>query len=304
MSLANPEGANEGGFQSKIDSFLNSEPVVPTESREAAEEPVEAVEDNPETPDGDTKENRRRLKTKLDGREIEYEILSEVNDDEAELFRLGTMMEQDYRKKTGSLADERRALEEQQSKLKGKISDLENMLMFEAEWLDSEDAKDLKVDDPNAYLEKYESIKRKAERLKEYHTEQQEKAAKTAAEQAEAEIKKYSEVIPNWLDDQSRNDDLVKIESTFKKVGFKDDEIGRFWGVDHRLMSVFRKAALYDDIQSKNLKDKEVVKKTKSTKPESTVEAKPKTKAEQAKSEFRKNRGDRNAAKRLFDQLG
>lgn len=303
MTLANPEGANqEAGSLSKIDSFLNSERIVPTESHET-EESVNAIEDNPETPDGDTKENRRRLKTKLDGREIEYEILSEINDDEAELFRLGTMMEQDYRKKTGSLADERRALEEQQSKVKGKISDLEEMLMFEAEWLDTDDAKELKVDDPHAYMEKYESIKRKAERLKEYRSEQQEKAQKSATEQAEAEVKKYSEIIPGWLDEKSRDHDLVRIESTFKDVGFNGDEIGKFWGADHRLMAIFRKAALYDDIKSKNLKDKEVVKKPKSTKPEAgNVIAT--SKKDEAKSEFRKNRGNKSAAKRLFDQLG
>lgn len=308
MTLANLPGANRG-LESKLEAILegNSEPARPTESQEpemaAAEEPVNNVKTEAETQLSDTEPKSRRLTTKLGDREVEYEILSDISDEDAEVLRLGSMMEQDYRTKTMDLSKERKKLESEAEKLNGKVAELEGILSYDANWLESDEAKELREDDPDSYLTRIDSIKRKAEVYQKFKAEQQEKAQEKYQEQIQGEIAKYSQVIPDWLDESKRDSDLLQIEKTLSGAGFDKEFIGSVWGMDHRFMSLLRKAALFDLVQSKNLKVKETVKKQKSLSPEAKQDPKVKTKTQKVKEDFRANRNDKRAQQQLFESF-
>lgn len=306
MSVVNPQGTTVQEAAKKISGILSDRPQeATTDSPQKAEEPVNSTQEEVETPQGDTEPKPRVLKTKLGEREIEYQILSDIADDEADQLRLGSMMEQDYRRKTMSVAEKEKALKARSEKLDSSIAELEGVLSFESSWLEGDEAKELREDDPDAYLKKIESIKGKAQKYQSYKTQQQEKAAEKYKSQVEAEIKKYSEAIPEWLDETSRNDDLVKIESSLKKAGFDDQFIGTVWGTDHRFMTLLRKAALFEDIQNKSLESKRVKAVPKSVKPASSNGVLPEKTARQAKIETAKKTGKiRDAQAAIKEILG
>ena len=305
MAIVNPEkGTTVGEAAVKLRGILSDRPQEATTEPTKAEEPVESTEGTEET-QSDTDPTPRILKTKHGEREIEYQILSDISDDEAEELRLGSMMLQDYRKKTSSISEKERALQSEAEKLSGKINDLEEILSFESNWLESDEAKELRDDDPDSYLKKLDSIKGKAEKYQKYKTEQQEKANEKLKAQIETEVSKYKESIPEWLDKSKMDDDLIEIEKMLKKSGFDDNSIGQMWGIDHRLMSALRKAALFDVIQSKNLETKRVKSVPKSSKPGSVNELTPEKTARQRKVEQAKKSGKiRDAQAAIKELLG
>lgn len=303
MTLANPQGASISEARNKLSGILSERPQeAPTEPQKA-EEPAEKSIGDSETPDSDTGDNPRRFKAKLGEKDIEFEVLTD--DVDFDQLPKGLMMESDYRKKTMSLAEERKAFESKQAEVSKKITDLEDMLMYEAKWLEGDEAKQLREVDSDAYLDKYEKLKSKAEKLKRYKDEQQEESSKKLEEKVKAEIEKYTDVIPEWLDHNSKNDDLLKMEKTLSKAGFSEDDLKSFWGIDHRLMSLFRKASLYDAIQSQQIDKKRVKDVPKSTKPSSTSSGEVEKTVLQKKLEKARSSGKiRDAQAAIKDILG
>jgi ribonuclease HII len=266
MDLANPLGASVSEAAEKLSGIL-SEPSTPTAPKgnpepEPSQEPINKSQEQ-ETPQSDTEAPSRRRKAKLGDREIEFEVLTD--DVDLDLIPKGLMMENDYRQKTMSLADEKKAFEARKSELDQALADLQDSVLMQAEQLDTEEMKELKELDPDQYWKKFDEVKSQAEKLKSYKEKRDSELLEQQQDFVNQEVARYTEVIPEWLDDNVKSRDIQTMVNFLGKSGFNDQEIGSLY--DSRMMSVVRKAALFDQISSKNIESKRVATAPKSSKP-------------------------------------
>ena len=254
--MANPEGA----IHDRLRSFLGAE--TPTDKPQA-EEPAEANTEEVETPDGDTEAKSRRVKAKLNDREIEFDVLTD--DVDLDLIPKGLMMEADYRKKTSEVAERRKSLEAKEQEIANQLQELEGMLFGEAKYLDSDEMKELKEIDPEEYYRQRNKFDSKVEKVKKYKNQITEEMNKKHQEIVQAEQAKWKEAVPEWLDDGKMNADLKKMGKTLTDAGFSEQDMSAIY--DHRLIKLIRKAALFDEISSKPIETKRAKEPPRSQKP-------------------------------------
>lgn len=290
MSIANPMGASVSTAASKIKGLL-AEPSEPTQQDDPTTPPTgepnneERQQETQEaTADSDTQAKSRRRTAKLGDREIEFEVLTE--DVDLDLIPKGLMMDNDYRQKTMSHAENVKKFEAQKSDFDNKLSELQDLVMMEAENLESEEMMELKETDPNEYWQKFDDIKKKAERFKSYKESRDAELMQQQQQILDAEQTKYSQLIPEWLDESTKQKDTQAIVETLAKVGFNEAEIGTLY--DARMISIARKAALYDQITSKSIESKRVQSPPKSSAPSSTTRQADRTASEKSMDRLRK----------------
>lgn len=278
MSIANQPsgGATIQDAVSKLNGIL-SEPSEPTDSQPVeAQSTPEPQSQEPETHtdnQSDTEAPSRRRKAKLGEREIEFEVLTD--DVDLDLIPKGLMMENDYRQKTMSHAENVKAFEAKQSEFDTALADLQDSLLMKAEALESDEMKELKELDPDQYWKKFDEVKGQAEKLKAYKEKRDSELLKQQQEYVNQEAQRYTEMIPEWLDDTVKTKDVQSMVTFLGNTGFSEQEIGSLY--DSRMMSVVRKAALYDQISSQNIEAKRVHNAPKSSKPSSTTQSADKT---------------------------
>ncbi len=264
MSLANPSGAKTfSQIQEQIKGILTSEQPSNEEPTEAQEGDIPPKHDGPtpvqddgsnaqDTPPGDTDTPSRRRKAKLGDREIEFDILTD--DVDFDLIPKGLMMEADYRKKTTEVSEQRKALDEQKLKLDQVLSEAETQLLMEAKDFESSDMKELMEDDPREYLRQKNVLLEKVEKYKAFKTQREQELKDQKQSKVNSELSEWTKVIPDWLDDNRKAEDMTKIEKTLIDTGFTDQDWGGF--SDRRMISLARKAMLYDQIQSQDVESK------------------------------------------------
>lgn len=242
--MANPQGV----IHDRLRSFLGAD--EPTETK--GEAPVKTKTEEAETPKGDTKPDSRRVKAKLADRDVEFEVLTD--DVDLDLIPKGLMMEADYCKKITEVAEKRKALEAKEAEIASQLQEIESMLYGEAQYLDSDEMKELQEHDPEEYYRQRTKFDNKLKKVKD-HKEKLEKEFRQKQEQImQAERAKWKEVVPEWLDENKMNDDLKKMSQTLSQAGFSDQDMGAIY--DHRLIQLIRKASLYDELKSKPLESK------------------------------------------------
>jgi hypothetical protein len=193
-----------------------------------------------------------------------------------------TKQESDYQKKMSSLNEERKAFESQKSEFDTKLNELTDLVMSNAQDLESDEMKELKELDPTEYWKKFEAVKSQAEKLKSYREQRDSELADQYSKLVQSEQTKYAEVIPEWLDDKAKSSDIQMMGAYLKKTGFSDQEIGSIY--DSRHLATIRKAALYDQItaKSKDIQSKRVKEPPKSATPSSTNQAQEKTRRQKS----------------------
>ena len=242
--MANPKGA----VHDRLRSFLGAD--KPTEAK--GEDPVEAKKEAEETPKGDTETKSRRVKAKLNDRDVEFEVLTD--DIDLDLIPKGLMMESDYRKKTSEVAERRKALEAKETELATQLKEIESLMYGEAEYLDSSEMKELRESDPEEYYRQRNKFDSKVEKVKKYKDKLNQEMSKKQQELIQAEQAKWKEAVPEWLDDGKMSVDLKKMAKTLTEAGFSENDMASVY--DHRLIKVIRKAALFDEISSKPIETK------------------------------------------------
>jgi hypothetical protein len=274
MNLANPqEGAETLGIFSDLPSETTE--AEPQQSGQTAQpgEAAKTTNDVPETQQsesskGDTEALSRRVKAQLDGREIEFDVVTDGID--PSLVSKGVMMESDYRKKTMEHANNVRAFEEQKTKA---LAELYDQIEYEAKQLDSDELKELKELDPDEFERRRLNVEKKTSLFKKYQDERKDQLINQQREIAQQELSKLPEMIPEWLDDKVKTEEAGKIANMMRSsYGFSDEEIGSIY--DSRAISILRKAALYDEIQNTSLENNRKQKAPKHSKSNSTAESK------------------------------
>lgn len=234
------------------------ETPVTTEQTEAEEPKIALVETDDDKSEEETEDPDKVTQyLELDGKEYDLE--------EIKTWRDGHLMQRDYTKKTTALAEERKTFDaertterEQLLKAQAEVSDLRDQLKVLVDEDESVNWEELKVDDPDRYIELKEKLDKRKSALDKLKAEQSTPQDDPATLQAEQT--KLFEANPHWFEDGKPTDafktDTALIQEYAVKAGFKDDEFASLTRA-HYLQTIL-KAAKFDLLQEKSreIKDK------------------------------------------------
>jgi len=241
-------------------------------------EPESEYEETEETPESDT-DLEPTYKVKVNGEEREVSV---------EDLRKGYMMESDYRKKTSEVARQREEFLKEKESFNAKLAQAEELLIVEAEDLNSPENLELKEYDPKEYYSKRDKLEAKARRLQELKQESLKTQQERNAQRLEKEKELLFQAIPEWLDDNVLTQETQMVNDFLTSSGIEGNDLQPF--VDHRLLVMARKAAMYDKLKAAKPESKKVQPKPKNAKAGNvkTNEEVAKSKVDERRTKLRK----------------
>jgi len=269
MEETNPQGSQTdvNGAAAKIFGMLDPQPEGQAEVEAAPEEEVvEAVEEVQE----EQVEETPRYRVKVDNEELEVDL--------DELIK-GYSRTSDYTKKTQSLAEQRKQVEAERTKIEeaAKLRDtysqrlqvIEQMLSAQPE----EDLTALKDSDPVGYAIKVAEKMEREKQLSAVRAEREAVQAKQAAEQQERlkahlsqEAERLKAAIPDLADEVKGEVIRKEIRDYAKSNGWTDQELSQVY--DHRAVIALYRAMQFEKLQkAKPAVQKKVAEAPKALKP-------------------------------------
>lgn len=233
---------------------------------EAREEPEgEPGAEEPETPEGEPgsdegdEEEPQRFTVKVDGAEHEVTLDELLN---------GYQRDADYRRKTQTLADERRGIQaerERQQQITARLIQEHQRLAGNDTETEPDWAK-LAREDPIEYVQQKAAWDAKQTAKEQRRQQADALANRQRLQVAQEEAVKLRQAVPEWADGEKFKADYTALVSDAGKFyGFPPEEVGAV--LDHRVLLVLRDAAAYRALQA----SKPVVEKRVSTAPKSVV---------------------------------
>lgn len=221
-------------------------------SQEIDEPELEAVSEDAEAEDLDEEQDPGEWHTvKVDGEELQVTL------DEA---LKGYQRDADYRKKTMTLAEERKAITAEKTRISELVEQVDSFIKREEETVDWAD---LRQNDPEEYIAKQEEMA-KAKQVRQAAISEQQSQAQELLQREKGSLVELMGG-EEWTQEK-RNTDLTLAGEYLTQKGFKDEDIGKI--MDHRLWKVIFDAAKADKYQKTEAKVKEQVRKApKSVKP-------------------------------------
>jgi hypothetical protein len=277
------EEAEEGEFEQ---SDLNAEE---TESQE------EEVEESP------------KYRVKANGEELEVSLDELLN---------GYSRTADYQKKTQSLAEQRKAVEAERSKIEetAKVRDtyaqrlqvIEQLLQQQS---GTENLAELRENDPIAYALAIADRSEKEKQLSAIQAERQRVQQEQAQEQSKVlqshiqqEQQKLVELIPEFKDEAKAEVIRRDIRSYAKSIGFSDQELSQVY--DSRAVSALYKSMMYDKlVAGKPSTHKKVQSAPKTLKPGTSNPKSSESEAKKKDFERLRQSGNKKDAARLFERF-
>ena len=243
------------GLMGGEDSQEQPEPQqeVQAEAQEAEDQYEESDDQEAEDDSQEEVEEKPRYRVKAAGEEREVTL--------DELIR-GYQLEADYTKKTQSLAEERKAVEAERTRIQEanqlrdqyaqRLQIIENMLNQQQP---RENLEELKEVDPIGYAVK---VAEQQQREKQLSAIQQERLRIEQAQQAErtemisrhvaAEAEKLAQAIPEFADKEKGESVRKEIRQFAKSIGWSDEELASVY--DSRAVMTLYKAMQYDKLVS------------------------------------------------------
>ena len=252
-----------------------TEEVVETETEETE---VEAADDGQAETEEDEVEDdgETYFSVKVDGEE--YDV------NEAELIK-SYQLEKTAQKRLQDVAEQRKvvdadkaAIEQERVKYAQALQQIQIQLATqtqgqrtEAQW------NELYTEDPLEYVRQRETLRDKQAQLQNDHQEQAEKAQQNLHSQQA----KLLELVPEWKNAETASKEKTQLVDYLKSNGFSEQDVAH--ATDARIISLARKAHLYDNLQSK----KSVVKKKVKGAPKMVRSGQPKGKIDVAETRKR-----------------
>jgi len=287
--------AREDVSEESLDSEQSDDTEDEIVESEASDEESEGVSYDSESESEETTKFERlselaeALEMPLDEFMASIKTTRKVNGEEQEVtlqeLLNGNMMEADYRQKTATLAEQRRAFEEQaQAKLQ-ELNDkaqsaldvtalLENQLVEEYNSVNWDEIRRESPAEYAALQQDYQSRAAALQNMRDQATQNAEFVRKeTLEKQVEIHQKilqeegaKLIEAIPEWMDKDKAQKGKSEIAAYLKGYGFGDQELNNL--IDHRSVVLARKAMLYDQMnKTAKVAEKKVSKLPKILKP-------------------------------------
>ncbi len=271
MEETNPQGSQTvNDAASRIFGMLEPEQPEGQAEELAAEEPQEeAAEEVSEEPQEEVQETPR-YRVKVDNEELEVDL--------DELIK-GYSRTSDYTKKTQTLAEQRKQVEAERTKIEeaAKLRDtyaqrlqvIEQMLSTQPE----EDLTALKDSDPVGYAIKVAEKMEREKQLAAVKAERESVQARQAAEQQERlkshlaqEAERLRAAIPDMADDVKGEVIRKEIRDYAKSVGWSDQELSQVY--DHRAVRTLYRAMQFEKLmKGKPVAQKKVAEAPKALKP-------------------------------------
>ena len=226
------------------------------DSEEEVEEPTEEQEEEP------------LYAVKVDG--IEQEVTLD------ELLS-GYSRQSSYTKRSQQLAEQRKELENAQGQMANEyqqiqaerqhyVNSLQQVINNSTSGLDKFQQinwEQLKADDPLEYTVRREEYREAQDKIRGLQQQQADAQArvqadfqKQRAETLQTEHAKMIEALPEWGDAQKQQEVASQIRTYAMKQGFQKEELDSL--VDSRSLLVLRKAMLYDNLQTADVKSKKL----------------------------------------------
>lgn len=188
----------------------------------------------------------------------------------------GNLRDRDYRQKTMSLADERRAFEEQSSAFKASQQQVEEQRAYMTQLLEaiapkppSQSMMDQNSPDydPIGYMHQesqfrqfqqhYANLQQQSQLAQQQEAQRIEQERQKVADREWGELQK---ALPELRDEAKLKVFARDIQDAAQAAGFSQDEISQVIPYDHRMALVLRKAAKWDKLQASKPKVAEKVK--------------------------------------------
>ena len=221
------------------------------EAQDASEEESEAEQSELEEDTQDETE-AKVFTVKVDGKEVEVTL------DE---LQKGYSRTQDYTRKTQQIAEMRKQTEGELQAIRAERAQYAQLLGALSEQVKAAaepqvDWDRLYQEDPIEYVRQREVMRENREKAAAIQAEQQRLAQLSQQEQAQQlqtlkakESEKLLEALPTWKDSAKAKAEKAMLVEFGQKMGFSPQELGNIY--DHRVVLALRKAALYDQMQSK-----------------------------------------------------
>jgi hypothetical protein len=222
----------------------------------------------------------------------------------------------DYQKKTQSLADQRKAVEAERSKIEetAKVRDtyaqrlqvIEQLLQQQT---GNENLAELRENDPIAYAlaiadrsEKEKQLSAIQAERQRVHQEQAQQQSQVLQSHIQQEQQKLVELIPEFKDDAKAEVIRRDIRSYAKSIGFSDQELSQVY--DSRAVSALYKSMMYDKlVAGKPGAHKKVQSAPKTLKPGTSNPKSSETEAKKKDFERLRQSGNKKDAARLFERF-
>ena len=281
------------------------------EPEEAQAQPEETVQEESEPEYAEQEEQEEEVeqpvyRVKVDNEEVEVTL--------DELLK-GYSRTSDYTKKTQTLAEQRKAVEAERTKIEeaAKVRDqyaqrlaiIEQMLTSQPE----ENLAELKENDPIQYAVKVAERAERDKQLAAIRQERQTLAMRQQADQQERlqnhlaqEGERLRAAIPDFADPVKGEVIRKEVKEFAKSIGFSDQELAQVY--DHRAVMTLYKAMQYDKLQkSRPEATKKVTQAPRMMRPgTSTPEARETQESKKLREQLRKS-GSKGDAARLFERL-
>lgn len=190
----------------------------------------------------------------------ELELPAEI----ADLAKNGLLMQADYTKGKQELKDQVKALEARGKEIDSALEAMRSSIEYEKEFLNSTEMQELKEDYPGEYQRQYDMVKGKIDKFNDYQAARSQEAEALHNQKVSNEIARYSETIPEWLDETEKDKDFKMMGKFVEEQGFTKEEIENLYPA--KTMKILRMAAKYNAAKS-SVKSKEKSEAAKSSTP-------------------------------------
>lgn len=299
MSQPDAELATQG--EDTIESIASGiEDEPDTDLPDDGEQGEAEVEEAEEAEEGDEGEEADEEEAEGDDPEVEWTTNTgktyRVKQSE---LRDGYMRQDDYQRKTATLAEQRRAVESAQRQIEQERTQAANQLDVLIDGLykqlvgDQQQLAKLIEEDPQEYLRQQSAMNQRSSQLQQAIAQRQAlQGRQTAAEQqqrseyARQERERLLEKLPHWSDEAKAAPEQKEIAEYLGEVGYSADELNDL--VDHRALLVARDAAKYRQMQrAKEKRSRDVTRRP--IRPGAGGGANTNTKAQRAAEALRRN---------------
>ena len=252
----NPNGSVDGSISGAANAFMSmieprsEEAQADPEDREEAQFDTDASADDAGYEE-EAVEESPKYRVKANGEELEVSLDELLN---------GYSRTADYQKKTQSLAEQRKAIEVERSKIAetAKVRDtyaqrlqvIEQMLQQQS---GTEDLTQLRENDPIGYAlavadrsekeKQLQAIRAERQRVQQEQAQQQSQVLQSHVQQ---EQQKLVELIPEFKDEAKAEVIRRDIRVYAKSIGFSDQELSQVY--DSRAVTALYKSMMYDKL--------------------------------------------------------
>lgn len=288
------------------------EPAQPADA-EASNEPAEAegespqtdeTGETPETPASNAVDPSMKVKTKVDGQEIEVTLEEALK---------GYSRTQDYTRKTQALAERARAFEAEAAAVRSERAENAQYLTTLRQAIDEVTPREpdwakLQQEQPNEFAvqwaqwdqHKRERAALHQQELEAHHLVQQDNARLRQAT-IETERAKLLEAIPEWKDDAVARAEKAKLVAFALQLGYSEEDLGKV--DDHRALLLLRETMLWRESQAKRPGLQAKIERVTTAKPGSAgTERTPVSDKTRALQRLAKT-GDKKAAAAFFESI-